>query len=163
MPSADCHWRWPTLLLTLYPVSLSSLCPPAGARLVAQRWPRDAEVFGKPLTSCAAFAPDRAVGSPGVLPGCFQCVTVESTAGAAASAKRLVTGTSGCVAPSSRIQTAYTHLRGVSSTRIHCAFGPHFRLWLPQGRLAVETFAIHYPSLLPITGLDLLLDRTTAS
>ena len=64
------------------------------ARSVAARRPLNAEVFGKPLTSCAAFAPDRAVGSPGVLPSCFLCVTVEFTAWAAASSKRLVTGTS---------------------------------------------------------------------
>ena len=61
---------------------------------MAARRPLNAEVFGRPLTSCAAFAPDRAVGSPGVLPSCFLCVTVEFTAWAAASSKRLVTGTS---------------------------------------------------------------------
>ncbi len=112
MPSADCPSATTRLATRALQVASSVLCPLSGSHprvwlTVVRRG------IGKPGASFRHFFSQNLGLSRGT-PDYFPCVTVEYTAWAAASMKRLVTGTSDCVAPSSHIQTACTHLRGVS-------------------------------------------------
>ena len=112
MPSADCPSATARLATRSRQVASSVLCSLSGSR--SSVWltvPRRG--LGKPVASLR-HSYSQSLGLSRGTPDYFQCVTVKSTAWAAASLKRLVTGTSDCVAPSSHIQTAYTYLRGVS-------------------------------------------------
>ena len=112
MPSADCPSATACLATRPLQVARSLLCSLSGSR--SRVWPTTARRgIDQPVASFRHFFL-QSLGLSRGSPDYFPCVTVEYTAWAAASSKRLVTGTSDCVAPSSHIQTACTHLRGVS-------------------------------------------------
>ena len=86
----------------------------------------------------------RAWGSPGVLPGCFRCVTVGSTWSAVS-----VTGTSDCVAPSSPCLPPHTRRRVVSFPFYSVRSARIFASGLFRGTVTGSPLALGYPSPLP--------------
>ena len=86
----------------------------------------------------------RAWGSPGVLPGCFRCVTVGSTWSAVS-----VTGTSDCVAPSSPCLPPLTRRRVVSLPFYSVRSARIFASGLFRGTVTGSPLALGFPSPLP--------------
>ena len=124
--------------------SCETLCVPAHAgsrhafrlRVAPRRWSA-----GLPHLRLLLVEP---WGSPGVLPGCFRCVTVGSTWSAVS-----VTGTSDCVAPSSPCLPPHTRRGGVSSPLCSLRSARIFASGLFRGTVTGSPLALGYPSPLP--------------
>jgi hypothetical protein len=147
MPSADCPSAIGSPCGSLTATVAVHLCPPRLGSSRSTRQLTTCQGIGKPVPSVPAFC-SQSLGLSRGTPGCFRCVTVESTRSAA-----VLFGTGNwdfrlCCILVPRAPRLYPPA-GCQSTCILCAIGPHLRLGLPQGRLTDETFASDYPSALP--------------
>ena len=119
------------------------LCPRCRARAAP---PANAarRGVGEPVCLISGPLSRRTWGSPGVLPGCFRCVTVGSTWSAVS-----VTGTSDCVAPSSPCLPPHTRRGAVSLPLYSVRSARIFASGLFRGTVTGSPLALGYPSPLP--------------
>ena len=143
MPSADCPSALANLAARPLRVAKCVCVPVAGLVLRPSRT-RHAEALVSRYASSPAFFSHRTWGSPGVLPGCFRCVTVGCTWSAVS-----VTGTSDCVAPSSPCLPPHTRRGGVSSPLCSLRSARIFASGLFRGTVTGSPLALGYPSPLP--------------